>query len=148
MTLYDVWRQPTGWRWTTWQRDSRKEWSNPVPAPFPDRHQISFLDSRWRLGARSRAAPALNSMPHGQGRPQGIPCGPRAPGDSWRSPRGVRGGALDPGQENLLRIAKTDLLKKHMTPAGVNPSAGGLPPETGGLGQEMLNTSWKQPHRA
>ena len=40
---------------------------------------------------------------------------PQSPGGLVEEPTGVRGGALDPGQKKLLRIAKTDLLKKHMT---------------------------------
>ena len=47
-----------------------------------------------------------------------------------------------PGPKKLQTL---DSLKKHMTPAGVNPSAGGLPPETGGFDQEILKATYN-PH--
>ena len=41
-----------------------------------------------------------------------------------------------------MKITLFGLIKKNKTPAGVNPSAGGLPPETGRFGQEMLKATY------
>ena len=83
----------------------------PFPRPPPD----LVLGQPVAPGCALQSGSSTQFDAPRSGKTPGDPLWPQSPGGLVEEPTGVRGGALDPGQENLLRIAKTDLLKKHMT---------------------------------